>query len=140
MILLNTNLVSEPLRPAPEVRVIDWIDEPPLETLYLSAITVAELRAGVALLPAGKRRSILHENLEKRVLPMFVGRVLPFDMACTNAYAELLAKVRAAGRGIDTADACIAAVAVANGFSVATRDTGPFQTAGLTVINPWKDV
>jgi len=137
MILLDTNVVSEPLRPAPEARVIEWIDAQPLETLYLSAITVAELRAGMALLPTGKRRSNLQEYLEKQVLPMFAGRVLPFDMACTNAYSELLAKVRTAGRGIETADAFIAAIAVANGFTVATRDTSPFQAAGLTVINPW---
>lgn len=139
MILLDTNVVSEPLRHAPEARVIEWIDAQPLETLYLSAMTVAELRAGVALLPAGKRRAALHENFEKRVLPMFVGRVLPFDLACTSAYAELLATVRKSGSGIETADACIAAIAVANGFAVATRDTSPFQAAGLTVINPWEE-
>lgn len=138
MILLDTNVISEPLRPAPEVRVIEWIDAQPLETLYLTAITVAELRAGVSLLPAGKRRTRLHEYLEKRVLPTFAGRVLPFDLACTKAYAELLAKVRRAGRGIGTADACIAAIAVANGFAVATRDTDPFHAAGLTVVNPWE--
>ncbi|MCK2087367.1 type II toxin-antitoxin system VapC family toxin [Thauera aromatica] len=138
MILLDANVVSEPLRPVPGARVIEWIDAQPLETLYLSALTVAELRAGVALLPEGKRRNNLHEYLEKRVLPMFVGRVLPFDLACTNAYAELLATVRKSGSGIETADACIAAVAVANGFIVATRDTSPFQAAGVTVINPWE--
>jgi predicted nucleic acid-binding protein len=137
MILLDTNVVSEPLRPMPEARVIEWIDAQALETLYLSAITVAGLRAGVALLPAGKRRSNLHGYLETQVLPMFAGRVLPLDMACTQAYSELLAKVRSAGRGIETADAFIAAVALANGFTVATRDTSPFQAAGLTVINPW---
>jgi predicted nucleic acid-binding protein len=138
MILLATNVVSEPLRPTPEARVIEWIDAQPLETLFLSAMTVAELRAGVALLPAGKRRNNLHEYLAKRVLPSFAGRVLPFDLACTSAYAELLATVRKAGSGIETADACIAAVAFANGFAVATRDTGPFRAAGLTVINPWE--
>jgi predicted nucleic acid-binding protein len=138
MILLDTNVVSEPLRHAPEARVIEWIDAQPLETLYLSAITVAELRAGVALLPAGKRRAGLHDNLEKRVLPLFVGRVLPFDMACTNAYAELMAKARAAGLAIATADGYIAASAAANGFAVVTRDSSPFQAAGLTVINPWE--
>lgn len=137
MILLDINVVSEPLRPAPEARVIEWLDAQALETLYLSAMTVAELRAGVALLPAGKRRAALHENLEKNVLPLFLGRVLPFDLACTQAYAELLIKVRKAGSGIETADACIAAVAVANGLAVATRDTAPFQGAGLSVINPW---
>ena len=138
MILLDTNVVSEPLRPAPEARVIEWIDAQPLETLYLSAMTVAELRAGVALLPAGKRRNDLHEGLEKRVLPSFVGRVLPFYLACTSAYAELLATVRKAGSSIETADACIAAIALANGFTVAPRDTSPFQAARLTVINPWQ--
>ncbi len=137
MILLDINVVSEPLRPAPEARVIEWLDAQALETLYLSAMTVAELRAGVALLPAGKRRAALHENLEKNVLPLFLGRVLPFDLACTQAYAELLIKVRKAGSGIETADACIAAVAVANGLAVATRDTAPFEGAGLSVINPW---
>ena len=138
MILLDTNVVSEPLRHAPKARVIEWIDAQPLETLYLSAITVAELRAGVALLPAGKRRASLRDDLEKRVLPLFVGRVLPFDMACTNAYAELMAKARAAGLAVGTADGYIAASAAANGFAVATRDTSPFQAVGLAVINPWE--
>lgn len=137
MILLDTSVISEPLRQTPEARVIEWIDAQPLETLYLSAITVAELRAGVALLPAGKRRTSLHESLEKQVLPMFAGRVLPFDMTCTSAYAELLAKARASGVAVETADACIAAVALANAFIVATRDTGPFEAAGIKIINPW---
>ena len=137
MILLDTNVISEPQRREPNARVLDWIDAQALETLYLSAITVAELRAGIALMPAGKRRDGLHENLEKRLLPMFANRVLPFDMACTKAYAELLAKSRDAGLAVETADAFIAAVALANGFAVATRDTTPFEVAGLNVINPW---
>jgi hypothetical protein len=138
MILLDTNVISEPQRRKPNARVLDWLDAQALETLYLSAITVAELRAGIALMSAGKRRDILHENLEKRLLPMFANRVLSFDMACTKAYAELLAKSRAAGLAIDAADAFIAAIALANGFTVATRDTGPFEAAGLDVINPWE--
>ena len=139
MILLDTHIVSEPLRPAPDTRVIAWIDAQPLETLFLSAITVAELRAGVALLPAGKRRTGLQQNLEKRLLPLFAGRVLPFDLACTQAYAALLAKARTAGLAIATADGYIAAIAATNGFTVATRDTGPFEAAGTTVLNPWLD-
>ena len=138
MILLDTHIVSEPLRPAPDTRVIAWIDAQPLETLFLSAITVAELRAGVALLPAGKRRTGLQQNLEKRLLPLFAGRVLPFDLACTQAYAALLAKSRCAGLAIATADGYIAAIAAANAFTVATRDTGPFEAAGVAVINPWR--
>ncbi len=138
MILLDTDVVSEPLRHAPEARVIEWIDAQPVETLYLSAITVAELRAGVALLPAGRRRSGLQENLETRVLPLFAGRVLPFDLACTQAYAALIAKARVTGLAIAAADGYLSAIAAANGFAVATRDTGPFEAAGVTVINPWE--
>ena len=138
MILLDTNVISEPQRREPNARVLEWIDAQALETLYLSAITVAELRAGIALMPAGKRRDSLHDNLEKRLLPMFANRVLSFDMACTKAYAELLAKSRAAGLAVETADALIAAIALANGFAVATRDTNPFEAAGVSVINPWE--
>ncbi len=138
MILLDTNIISETQRQEPNVRVLDWIDAQALETLYLSVITVAELRAGIALMPAGKRRDGLHENLEKRMLPMFANRVLPFDMACTKTYAELLATSRVAGLAVETADAFIAAIALANGFTVATRDTSPFKAAGVNVINPWE--
>lgn len=138
MILLDTNVVSEPLRPSPDSRAIEWIDAQALETLFLSAITVAELRAGVALLPAGKRRAGLQESLETRVLPLFAGRVLPFDLGCTKAYAELMAKARASGLAIAGADGYIAAIAAANGLAVASRDTGPFEAAGAAVINPWQ--
>ena len=136
MILLDTKLVSEPLRHVPDTRVIKWIDAQPLETLFLSAITVAELRAGVTL-DGGKRRSGLQQNLEKRVLPLFAGRELPFDLACTLAYAELMARARAAGLAVAATDGYIAAIAAANGFAVATRDTAPFEAAGAVVINPW---
>ena len=131
-------MVSEPLRPAPDNRVVAWIDAQALETLFLSAITVAELRAVVALLPAGKRRAGLQESLETPVLPLFAGRVLPFDLGCTQAYAELMAKARASGPTIASADGYIAAIAAANGLAVATRDTGPFEAVGAAVINPWQ--
>jgi len=137
MILLDTTVISETLRPAPEARVVQWIDAQPLETLYLSAITVAELRAGVARLPAGARRDALQESIEKRVLPLFIGRILPFDLAATRTYADLTARARANGISIATADAFIAAIAVAQGLIVATRDTSPFEACALTVINPW---
>ena len=109
-----------------------------METLYLCAITVAELRSGVTLLPGGKRRAALQDNLEKRVLPLFAGRVLPFDLACTPAYAALMAKARSAGLAIATADGYIAAIAAANGFAVATRVASPFDAAGVAVIKPWQ--
>lgn len=138
MILLDTKVISEPLRRKPDPRVIEWIDVQALETLYLSAITVAELRSGIALLPAGKRRTGLQESLERRVLPLFAGRVIPFDLSCTQTYAEIIAKAQKAGLAIAAIDGFIAATAAANGFAVATRDTSPFETAGATVINPWK--
>lgn len=137
MILLDTNVISEPLRSTPEPRVIEWIDAQSLETLYLSSITVAELRAGVAMLPAGKRHKGLRDSLEKQVLPLFNSRVKPFDHNCTQAYAELMAKAKAAGLAIASADGYIAAIAMSNGFAVATRDVSPFKAAGVTVINPW---
>lgn len=137
MILLDTNVVSEPLRPVPSTRVVEWIDAQAPETLFLSAITVAELRAGLALLPAGKRRAKLQKGLDASVLPLFAARVLAFDVSCTQAYAALVAKARAAGVALASADGYIAAVAATHGLRVATRDTRPFLAAGVPVINPW---
>ena len=139
MILLDTNVISEPLRRAPEARVINWLDAQSLETLYLSAITVAELRFGVVNLPAGKRRDELQTSLENQILPLFCGRVRPFELDCTAAYAELMAKAKSAGLAIAAADGYIAAIAATNRFSVATRDVSPFNAAGVNVINPWDD-
>jgi predicted nucleic acid-binding protein len=130
--------VAWPLRPTPDARVTEWINAQALETLFLSAITVAQLRAGLALLPAGRRRAGLQKSLEPRELPLFSGRVLPFDLACTQAYAELTVRARASGLAIASADGYIAAMAVANRLTVATRDTGPFEAAGAGVINPWQ--
>ncbi len=139
MILLDTNVISEQFRAVPDETVIGWLNRQPLETLYLASLTVAELRASVALMPVGKRRAVLSDSIEHQVLPVFVGRVLPFDMACTRAYADVLAAARKAGSGIEAADAVIAAIAVENGLSVATRDVSPFLAAGVKVINPWED-
>ena len=137
MILLDTNVVSEPLRAKPDAGVVAWIDAQQLETMYLTAITVAELRFGVAALPKGKRRDALHASLELRILPLFAGRVLAFDLAASARYAELMSRARASGLGIGTADGYIAAIATAHDMIVATRDVAPFEAAGVAVINPW---
>ncbi len=137
MILLDTNVVSEPLKLTGDASVLTWIDAQIIETLYLSTISLAELRFGIAVLPFGKRREILHASLEQRILPLFVGRILPFDTAASEAYAGLRARARAEGRAIAPADGYIAATAMTHGLMVATRDTGPFKAAGLAVINPW---
>lgn len=140
MILLDTNVVSEPLKAAPEPQVLVWLDAQSVETLYLSAISLAELRFGIAALPAGQRRDGLLTSLEQRVLPLFAGRILPFDELAALAYAELRARARAAGRAIATTDdGWIAAIAAAHGLQVATRDVSPFEAAGVPVINPWTE-
>ena len=138
MILVDTNVISEPLRKSPEVRVVKRIDDQPLKTIFLSAITVVELRFGSASLPAGKRREGLHDSLETHVLPLFSGHILAFDLTASQAYARLTTKARAAGLAISTADGYIATTAIANRMMVATRDTASFEAAGVSVINPWE--
>lgn len=137
MILLDTNVLSEPLRPAPNQGVVDWIDRQALETLYLSAITVAELRFGIASMPNGKRRDKLSNAVETQVLPLFSGRILAFDVAATQVYAHVMATARTQGWSVSLADGLIAATAKTHGMTVATRDTQPFEATGLGVINPW---
>jgi predicted nucleic acid-binding protein len=137
MILLDTNVVSEPLKSTGDAKVLAWIDAQAIDTLYLSTISLAELRLGVAKLPEGKRRDTLHFSLEQRVLPLFAGRVLSFDEAASSAYAALRARARALGLAIAPADGYIAAIAMTHGFAMATRDASPFEAAGLAVINPW---
>ncbi|KVQ56865.1 type II toxin-antitoxin system VapC family toxin [Burkholderia territorii] len=137
MILVDTDVISEPLRREPSGAVIEWLDAQIVETLFLSAISLAEMRFGVAALPAGRRRDWLDQSIEQRVLPLFRGRILPFDDAASKAYASLRAKARAAGHALAPADGFIAATAAANGLIVATRDVAPFEAAGLRVIDPW---
>jgi len=137
MIIVDTNVISEPLRAAGNSAVLNWLDQQEIETLFLTAITVAELRFGIAALPSGKRRRRLEEDFEDRILSLFHGRVLAFDEAATTAYARIRAKAKSAGRAIGITDAFIAAIAVHHGFSVATRDVSPFEAAGIRVINPW---
>ncbi|MCJ9673050.1 MULTISPECIES: type II toxin-antitoxin system VapC family toxin [unclassified Neorhizobium] len=137
MILLDTNVISEPWKPAPNGAVVAWMDAQAIETLFLSAITIAELRVGIAAMPSGKRQSVLRDRLEGEVLPHFAERVVPFNLACSQFYSELMARVRVSGKAVGKADGYIAATAAANGLAVATRDTSPFEAAGLKVINPW---
>lgn len=138
MILIDTMVISEAWRPKPELSVVEWLDAQALETLHLSAITVAELRFGIAAMARGKRRDLMQARLEREVLPLFAGRVLVFDLEASHAYATLMAQARAKGKGISAADGYIAATASTHGLIVATRETGPFEAAGLKVINPWK--
>jgi predicted nucleic acid-binding protein len=137
MILLDTNVISEPSKPIPDEAVIAWLDAQALETLFLSVITIAELRFGIAAMPSGKRQTVLRDRLEGEVLPHFSERILFFDLPTSQFYSELMARARVSGKAIGAADGYIAATAAANGLAIATRDPDPFVAAGLKVINPW---
>lgn len=137
MIAVDTNVISELWRLEPDAGVLAWMDAQAIETLHLSAITVAELRYGIACMVEGRRRTIYQQRLEHEVLPAFAGRVLAFDLDVSNTYAALMARAKAAGKAIAAADGYIAATALAHGLMVATRDTRPFEAAGLQAINPW---
>lgn len=137
MILLDTNVVSEPLKLKGDPAALAWLDAQVVETLYLSTISFAELLYGLALLPDRKRRDSLRLALDARVLPLFSGRILRFDMDAAAAYGPLRARARAVGKAIATADAFVAAIAVAHRLTIATRDTGLFEAVGLSVVNPW---
>jgi len=136
MIVLDTNVVSEAMKPEPAAAVQAWLNAQTAETLYLSSVTLAELLYGIACLPAGRRKLALGEALDG-LLALFAGRVLGFDTDAAHCYADLAARARAAGRGFPTPDGYIAAIATAKGYAVATRDTAPFDAAGVHVINPW---
>jgi predicted nucleic acid-binding protein len=137
MIILDTNVISEPLKPAGEPSVLSWLDQQSVETLFLTTISLAELRYGVAALPEGRRKDGLNAALEHRVIALFESRILAFDATAASAYAVIRARAKTAGKAIAAADGYIAAIAAAHGFAVATRDTTPFEAAGVPVINPW---
>jgi hypothetical protein len=139
MILLDTCVVSEPLKPHPNPDLLAWLDNQPAESLYLSTISLAELLAGVAALPAGRRKSSLAADLSSLLEKLFAGRILPFDQAAAAQFSRIMTAARKGGSTLSFADAQIAAIAAAHTFSVCTRDTQPFLAAGVKVINPWRD-
>jgi toxin FitB len=137
VIILDTNVISEPLRPKPGAGVVAWLDAQAVETLYLTTISLAEVRYGIACLPEGRRRQNLHDRFEGEFLPLFHGRMLAFDEPATSAYASLRAQARAQGSTIGDFNALIASIASVTGFTVATRDTAPFEAVGVAVVNPF---
>lgn len=137
MIVLDTNVVSEPLRSRPHSAAVDWLDRQVIETLYLTTITLAELRFGVASLPAGRRRDRLGARIEDEVIGAFTGRILAFDEPASVAYATLRTRARDQGLALGAADAYIAGIVAAHGFAIATRDRAPFEAAGVAVIDPF---
>lgn len=139
MIVLDTNVVSEPMKPGGSAAVLAWLDRQVADTLYLTATSLAELLVGIQTLPDGKRKAGLDAALTELMAGLFGPRILPFDQQAALAYAPLVGRARAAGRAISVADGQIAAIAAAHGFTVATRDTASFLAAGVPVINPWDE-
>ena len=137
MIVLDTNVVSEAMKPEPHPAVRAWLNDQAAETLYLSSVTFAELLFGIGALPAGKRKDMLAQVLDG-LIGLFRDRGLPFDIDAARRYAELAVAAKVAGRGFPAPDGYIAAIAVSRGFIVASRDTAPYEAASVTVINPWE--
>ncbi|MBM3587765.1 MAG: type II toxin-antitoxin system VapC family toxin [Alphaproteobacteria bacterium] len=137
MILLDTNLISELMRPAPSEAVLAWFTVQDAAKLYLSAITEAELRRGAAMLPAGKRRHEVQAAIDAMLAEDFAGRILSFDSAAAQAFMQVFLERRAAGRPISFADGQIAAIARARQAAIATRNIADFAGCGIAVIDPW---
>jgi toxin FitB len=140
MIVLDTNVLSEPMRADGNPAVANWLDRQIVETLYLTTVNLAELLLGIELMPLGMRRSRLEERLGEIIDVFGERRMLAFDTRAARLFAVLVARARAAGHAIAVADGQIAAIAAVHGFSVATRDTAPFIAAGVPVIDPWNPV
>jgi predicted nucleic acid-binding protein len=137
MIVLDTNVISEPMKRHGDAAVRQWLDQQVAETLYLTAVSLSELLLGLAMLPPGRRKQSLDAALTELIEQLFATRILPFDQRAAIVYARLVGQARAAGRPVSVADGQIAAIATAHGFAVATRDTEPFTALGVSVINPW---
>lgn len=137
MIVVDTNVVSEPMKAAGTPAVEAWLDRQIAETLYLTSTSLSELLVGIEILPAGRRKDGLGAALGALLAGLFAGRILPLDQQAAVAYAAVVGRAHAAGRAISVADGQIAAIAAVHGFAVATRDTAPFVAAGIPVVNPW---
>lgn len=135
--LLDTNVLSELLRAAPAPAVLAWFSGRPADSLFVSSVTQAEMLLGARLLPAGRRRQQLQQALDKMFSDDFGTRLLPFDSAAAVAFAEVVARRRAAGRPISQFDAQIAAIAISRDCALATRNLGDFEGCGLELLDPW---
>jgi predicted nucleic acid-binding protein len=138
MIILDTNVVSELLRPVPSLSVETWLAAQDGAEVYFTAVSETELRRGVAILPAGRRRDALADAVESILTEDFRERILPFDSAAAQSYAVIAAARRATGQPISQFGCQIAAIARAQSAAVATRNMGDFEGCGIEVIDPRK--
>ncbi|MXX77650.1 MAG: type II toxin-antitoxin system VapC family toxin [Gemmatimonadales bacterium] len=135
--LLDTNVVSELIRKSPEPAVAAWASGHLVEDLFLSAVSEAELRYGVAILPVGHRRDTLLFEVENMLRDAFEDRVLPFDSDAARAYGHIAARRRSSGRPVSPADCQIAAIAASRRMAVATRNVRDFEGMGIEIVDPW---
>jgi len=138
MIVLATNVVSEPLKPRPDPTVLHWLDRQGPATLYLTAISQAELLADVMALPPGKRRTELERVLGNELVSLFADRILAFGERSAQAYAQVVTSANTAGNPIAFADAAIAAIAIEHDFMLATRNETDFKGTPVKLLNPWR--
>ena len=139
MIILDTNVLSEALKPVPSAVVLRWLAAQAASAVFTTTITMAEVLYGVEALPPGKRRTRLLAAVEKMFAEEFEGRVLPFDEDAARAFAGIVASRDRAGRPISQFDAMIAALARSHRAAVATRNTADFDHCGIQVIDPWTE-
>jgi len=137
-LLVDTNAVSEMMHPQMHAAVGRWLDRMEAGSLFLASTSLAELRFGVAILPPGRRKKNLSSTLDHLLASLFHGRILAFDATAAEEFGVIVSRARLRGRPIEMADGQIAAIAAVHGYTVATRDTGPFEAAGVTVVNPWE--
>jgi toxin FitB len=137
MILLDTNVISALMRPEIDPAVAAYLQVQPLDTVFTSSLCEAELRCGIARLPAGRRRDALTAAFQAFLAEGFAGRIIAFDSACAVGYAEIRVRRQAACLPVAIPDAMIAGTALAYGAAVATRNVSDFAYCGITVENPW---
>jgi toxin FitB len=137
VIVLDTNVVSELMRPGPSTEVVQWVGAQPSVQLFTTAITVAEVFYGIELLPKSRRREGLLATAETMFLEDFAGRILAFDNDAARTFASIAARRWAMGRPISHADAQIAAIVQIHNATFATRNVGDFESCGIPVFDPW---
>lgn len=140
MVVLDTNVVSELMRPSPNPAIESWIADRPAASLFFSAVGEAELRFGLAIMPAGRRRDAFASEIEAMLSEDFADRILPFDSEAARAYAVIAASRRVAGRPIAEADCQIAAIARSRGMALATRNVRDFEDTGIHILDPWTSI
>jgi toxin FitB len=139
MVIVDTNVLSEVIKPTPANKVLQWMASRPASGLFTTTITMGEVLFGLELVPAGKRRVALQHAIEKMFEDQFAGRILPFDRDAARAFADISAKCRRLGRPIGEMDAQIAGIARSQGAAIATRNVRDFKDCGVELIDPWSD-